>query len=102
MEKHQSTHASYLRYARELLFSLNVPLVGRWAEVRHPVWGFCYWDVLEYRLEFAIENFIYTSSHPNSPFVPKDVQGHTAFLFLTLSESLRCLWIQLDPLDHMA
>src|ERR1700676_2645419 len=94
MEKNQSTHTNYLRYAHELFFSLNVALVGRWAEVRHPFWGFRHWDDLEYRLEFAIESYMYGYSHPDSHFVPKDVEGHTAFLFLTLGAAL-CIFLLL-------
>jgi hypothetical protein len=99
MEKNQSTCARYLRYAHELLFSLNIALVARWAEVRHPVWGFYYWDVLEYRIEFAIEKIIYTFSHPNSRFVPKDVEGHTAFLLLALGLAL-CIFLLLRLFAH--
>ena len=92
MEKNQSMRARYPRYLLEFLFSLNVALVGRWTEVRQPFRGFYYWDVLEYRLEFAIEKLVYNYSHPNTRFVPKDVEGHTAFLLLTLVTAL-CIFL---------
>lgn len=99
MQKNQSTHTNYLRYAYELLFSLNVALVGRLAEIEYPLWGFRYWGILEYRLEFAIERHIYNYSHPNSRFVPKDVEGHSAFLFLTLGAAL-CIFLLLRLFSH--
>ena len=92
MEKDQSNHANYLRYAHEFLFSLNVAFVARWANIRLPLKGFYFWDGLEYKLEFAIERYFYNYSHPNIRFVPKDVEGHTAFLFLTLVAAV-CIFL---------